>query len=159
MTSRTFKKTKHGVQVKTKEQTDELSYKDVVENLDRLEQATSQNYQQIASFEQQIKQCQDNIERMKKDKKELSKFRDEAVHTQKVKAKVLYLEQHEKAVEEVEDTYNTDPTLTDEQNNLQKFARYRHIIATHPDVAEQLAASIIKSEYYTNCIMANPWKV
>lgn len=136
----------------------DITPKFILEQIKGINDAIQKSKDAIEQAYRNIPIYQDTIEQNEKTLKEFKHHEAWALEVQHSKAKMLIDELKDEIYLKVQVEYKMDPVLTDEQNDLQKFMLYQKYLSTHPKVAAELAAEIMMQDFYTDCIIENPWK-
>lgn len=136
----------------------ELGPASVLNNIDSNLSEINKTRDNIANAQATIVNGNREIGRLKETVKQLKKYEQWAIEIQESKLKAIIDELKKEVYERVESNYLHDPTLTDKENNLQKFHQYRQYIATHKKVSDEISPRIYKKQLFDNCILENPWK-
>ena len=136
----------------------ELSPASVLNNIDANSGEINKTKDNIANAEATIVNGNRKIVQLKETVKQLKQFEDWAITIQESKLKAIIDEIKKEIYERVENNYKHDPTMTDRENNLQKFHQYRQYIATHKIISDEISPRIYKKLLFEECILENPWK-
>ena len=135
----------------------EMDSRELLVQIDNIENAINNSTAQIEKIHTQIKLIQEEIEENHRRLKELKKFEGKMLNIQESKAKTIYAEIKEICKKEIEEEYKYDKALTEEQNKCQMYALLQRKIGTNKKAAEELAPKIIQRLYFKESIIENPF--
>lgn len=146
------------VELKRTVPTIQMSPKDVIEQLDAMRQNITNATAQVENMKTQIQKGEENIAVMKERAKDLEKHEEKFLKLQEAKLKAIYNNISAQAIEGVKKEYNWDKTLEDRQNRLQMYSFLQRKVATHPEVAENIAPRVHKKHLFSECFFDNPFE-
>lgn len=155
----TLKLRKEGVNVIIKRNVADITLtpKDIITNIEGLEAQITQGEQQLTNLETQKQTISETLKISQQNLKDISKFKEDALIIQKSKAKTLIRELFSECKKNIEENYQEDKTLNEEQNNLQRYAQLQRELATNEKVAQELAPSIIRELFFKKSVIDNPF--
>lgn len=162
--TRTFKKKGDKIIFKMDYPAEELNSKDIIEAIDNDQSQLKKQEEGIITLEKGIDSAEKNIEITKENIKaikenisQLKKFEEWALTVQESKLKAVINQVKAECEKKVIDTYSKDDGLTADQNSTQMFHQYRQFIATHKEMAENIAPKVYKDRLYKAGFLDNPF--
>lgn len=162
--TRTFTKKGDKVLFKMNYPVEELNSKDIIEAIDNDQSQLKKQEEGIITLEKGIDSAKKNIEitgenikAIEENLHKLKKFEEWALTVQESKLKAVVKQVKDECEKKVRDTYEKDDGLTADQNSIQEFHQYRQFIATHKEMAENIAPKVYKDRLYKAGFLDNPF--
>lgn len=133
---------------------EKLTPRDVLQNIQALENQKQQTEQQKGQAQQAVEQADKAIEHYDGLIKDLSKFKDWANEVQESKVKALVNEIKEECMAKVLDSYKGE--LPEDRPN-EKFARLQNELAKHPKMASEIHPAVYNKLIFQEPVLDNPY--